>query len=168
MRPRIVGAVVRAIVAANLLVACSSDSGDPADEYPACLTSFERELAVIINAERADSGRAALVVDTRLVQAARHTAAERAAGNATFFDFGSYGYQGFAGTAGLGALTPAEFWTAVRTQPDQEVARAAALSATTRHLGVGTLESSPGTTEAVAILLASGSQAAVTDGSCVP
>ena len=156
-----------------LMVACgdggSGPGEDEVDVYPACLTPFERELATIINAERADSGRAALEVDTRLVQAARHTAAERAAGNATFFDFGAaYGYTGTAGTAGIGAFTAAGFWTAIRTQPDQEVARASALSASSRHLGVGTLETSPGTTEAIAFLVGTRSGATVTDGSCIP
>lgn len=161
-------ATVIAIISAALL-ACGGDTTDPTDAYPACLTAFERELASIINAERADSGRPALAVDTRLVQAARHTAAERAAGNGTFFDFGSsYGYEGFAGTGGIGAFTAAEFWTAVRTQPDLELARAAALAVSSRHLGVGTVETSPGTTAAIAFLIGAAPGAATADGSCMP
>jgi hypothetical protein len=159
----------RFVAVIAVLLGCGDGTTNPTDMYPECLTSFERELATIINAERADSGRAGLAVDTRLVQAARHTAAERAAGNATFFDFGtSYGYTGTAGTTGVGAFTAAGFWTAIRTSPDQELARAAALSASSRHLGVGTLETSPGTTAAIAFLIGTAPGAATTDGNCVP
>ena len=159
---------IAAIVIATLL-GCGEGATEPTDTYPACLTAFERELATIINAERADSGRAALAVDTRLVQAARHTAEERAAGNNSFFDFGSaYGYTGSVGTTGMGAFTAGEFWTAVRTAPDQELARAAALSASSRHLGIGALESSPGITAAIAFVIGTAPGAATTEGSCIP
>ncbi len=162
----------RAALAAAVLVALAADCGGTkataaSDPYPACLSSYERSVVELINADRADSGRSPLAVDTRLVQAARHTAQQRAAGNATFFDFGSYGDPGDAGTVGIGPMTPAEFWSLVRTQPIQEPARAAALAATSTHLGVGEVESSPGVNAYVAFVVGSSTQPAVV-ASCTP
>jgi len=106
---------------ASILTACGGGGGDNNGAsagigLPSCLSAEEIALVGQINATRTGGGKAALPVDTRLVQTSRKNAEQYIAtgGNlATSFLFDrGYGETGFTGTSGSDFTSASEFWTA--------------------------------------------------------
>lgn len=109
---------------------------------PACLTAGEVDLVNAINAIRADSGRPALAVDTRLVRAARLNAS-RVRDNTSLDSLewgGAYGLTSAAADFAWGqatAVTALNAWIAgIASSPTRAAAWATILGTNGRLIGV--------------------------------
>src|SRR5262249_58266199 len=135
----------------------------------------EEEAALMeqINRMRTAGGKAALPFDSRLIQAARQDASQFAATGVKNFEFGrKYGYGGtsFVGYANAGFQTAADFWAqaqqAAGTGLTDPLTKDAPFAP--KHIGVGMMDQTDGTSRTYAFVLGADPGAAVTNGSCDP
>jgi hypothetical protein len=159
---------------ALILTACGGgggggDSGPAGPTLPACLSAEEVSLVGQLNTTRAGVGKAALPVDTRLVQTARKNAQTYLTnGSLAGFDFGgTYGYTGIGGTSGSDFASASEFWTAFLAQVGGVVAlQDFVKSDTPKHVGVGVVDQANGK-HTYSFIIGSDPGAAV-NGTCTP
>jgi hypothetical protein len=168
------GLALSATILLLVSLACSNEVTPPGPgPYPSCLSQEEIDLVTIIQQARADSGRPPLVVDTRLIQAARlNTSRMRDATATDSVEFGgTYGISGEYVDFGFGFSSASDLyseWLSSMTSARQ-VGFGILLGPTGRLFGVSrdmTVATTP--SPRWSIVVSTSTATPVTNGSCTP